>query len=89
MIFRKQYSLERQEERRYTYSQDVIYKPEGALIQSLRNDDKSEIMISGCYDGLKMDNINNLYDNYWGFKIRISTRAFCSIWKMNFPLKRI
>jgi hypothetical protein len=70
----------------YTYSQDVIYKPEGALIQSLRNDDKSEIMISGCRDGLKMDNINNLYGDYWGFYLvgtvdnlsNITVKPYCS-----------
>lgn len=70
----------------YTYSQDVIYKPEGALIQSLRNDDESEIMIPGCNDGLKMDNINNLYGNYWGFYLvgtvdnlsNITVKPYCS-----------
>jgi len=50
------------------YSQEAIYMPKGSLIQSLRNDGKSEINIPGCeYDGLKMDDINNLYGNYWRF----------------------
>lgn len=51
-----------------SYSQEAIYMPKGSLIQSLRNDGKSEINIPGCeYDGLKMDDINNLYGNYWRF----------------------
>ena len=49
------------------YSQEVVYMPEGALIQSIRNDGESEILIPGCRYGIKMDNINNLYGNYWGF----------------------
>lgn len=51
----------------YTYSQDVIYKPEGALLQSLRNDGKSELYIPGCGNALKMDDMNNLYGDYWSF----------------------
>ena len=51
----------------YTYSQDVIYKPEGALIHSLRNDGKSELYIPGCGNALKMDDMNNLYGDYWSF----------------------
>lgn len=74
----------------YTYSQDVIYKPEGALIQSLRNDDESEILIPGCYHGLKMDNINNLYGNYWSFYLvgtvdnisNITVKPYCSARKI-------
>lgn len=50
------------------YSQEAIIMPKGSLIQSLRNDGKSEINIPGCeYDGLKMDDINNLYGDYWRF----------------------
>lgn len=38
------------------------------MIQSLQNDDKTDIIIPSCNgDGLKMDNINNLYGDYWGF----------------------
>ncbi len=50
------------------FTQDVIVKPAGAQIQSLRNDGKSEIIIPGCEeDGLRMDDINNLYGNNWSF----------------------
>lgn len=48
-------------------AQDAITIPEGAQIQSLRNDGKSELYIRGCDDGLRLDDMNNLYGDYWRF----------------------
>lgn len=50
------------------FPQNYIVKPKGAQIQSLRNDEKSELIIPGCErDGLKIDDINNLYGANWSF----------------------
>jgi hypothetical protein len=49
-------------------AQDFVDVSKGASIQSLRNDDKSGIIISGCDDDLlKMDDINNLHGDNWTF----------------------
>lgn len=74
------------------YGQNFVDISRGASLQSLRNDDKNGIYISGCEnDLLKMDDINNLHGDNWTFYFvgtvsgisDIKTKPFCDAPKMS------
>lgn len=51
-----------------TFAQNTTFIPDGALIQSVRNDDETALYIPGySHSPLKMDRANNLHGDDWKF----------------------